>query len=44
MEFTEEELLAAYAKYVKDWPNHGDGPYIYEVWKQMYLAKRTYSA
>ena len=43
MEFTEKELLAAYDKYVKDWPDYGDGPYIFEAWKKMYLAKRTTS-
>ena len=44
MEFTEEELLAAYDEYIYNWPHIGDGPYIYEVWKKMYLSKRTYSA
>jgi len=43
MNFTEEELRAAYNKYVEDWPNYGDGPYIYEYWKHDYLSKRTYS-
>jgi len=43
LEFTEAELLIAYDKYVEDWPKYGDGPYIYEAWKEDYLSKRTYS-
>ena len=43
MEFTEEELLAKYDKYVDEFPDYGDGPYIFEAWKQRYLAKRTTS-
>lgn len=44
MEFTEHELLTKYNQYVYNW-NHsyGDGPLLYDYWRQEYLAKRTYS-
>lgn len=44
MEFTEKHLQAQYQKYLdQPWDNYGDGPWIYEAWKKMYLAKRTAS-
>ena len=44
MEYTEEELLIKYDQYVHEW-NHsyGDGPFLFDYWKQDYLSKLTYS-
>ena len=44
MKFTEACLLSEYQKYLDSWNyDSGDGPFVYEYWKEEYLQKRTSS-
>jgi hypothetical protein len=46
MEFTEEHLLDQFEQYLNEpWPkDNGDGPYRYDLWKELvYLKRRTFS-